>query len=119
MKRWKVAISLALVAAVAAPFVSGTYKARIVTYWYEPLTDKQLGEAWTNLFQCEELRGEKDIRCLAERDWMERGIPHEERSPFRYIGLNLAAALTGSIVTFGLAMIVPVLLRRYWKWLST
>lgn len=40
MRQWKVAISLALVAAVAAPFVSGTWKARAISERWVPLTEE-------------------------------------------------------------------------------
>jgi hypothetical protein len=77
MRRWKAAISLAIAAALAAPFVIETY-------------------------------------------------PHYYRDPFRYLVSKVAAVIVALAGTYGLAMVVPTIMRwlraivlRYWRWLRT
>lgn len=37
----------------------------------------------------------------------------------KYLAMNAAVALAGFAGAFGLAMALPLIFRRYWKWLNS
>jgi hypothetical protein len=79
VKPWKVAISLAAVGALGAPFVLGTWKARPIKGVWVPLTEEQRQQIESH---------------LKARDYCNVGV-------------------------FGLAMVLPAIALRYWRWLRT
>jgi hypothetical protein len=56
---------------------------------------------------------------LSVKDLLKNGEYYSYFSAPKYLALNGAAAVAGFVIVFGLAMVVPALIRRYWRWLST
>jgi hypothetical protein len=135
MKQKKIAISLAVVGAIAAPFVLGTYKMQPEGRTWEPndaefkanlvarmestnncqeLVDKaqQSAENSKLLWMLESCR-------LAQKALNERGMYVPGPSTPLKLALNVAAAAVGFGVIFGMTYLLPALARRYWRWLNT
>jgi hypothetical protein len=120
VKQRKIAISLAVVGALAAPFVTGAWqmqpvsltpisadrKKALMTHM-EDSKNCQL-EVWNvAIFWCEDWR----------RELLQGGL-YGFSQP-KWLALNLFAALGGFVIVFGLTYLVPALARRYWRWLNT
>jgi hypothetical protein len=131
VKQRKIAISLAVVGAIAAPFVFGTYNERpIAKVWTsfdeEPWTKEYYKAivAKTNNCQTFEYYGGPDARivrfCLDGQKALEEGGYYGGRqSTPLYLALNAAVAVVTFAVIFGLTYLLPALARRYWQWLKT
>jgi hypothetical protein len=141
LRQWKIALSLAVVGALAAPFAFGTYKARP---WYEvpvPLTAQQKEELASDLRTTNEELASDDCRfhngyerwCRNLEDFKReiareletdtREEARDDRSKYWMMNVGVAAATAVSL--FGLAYSIPMLIRgvaflarRYWRWLN-
>jgi hypothetical protein len=108
-RQWKIALSLAIVGVLAAPFVFRTYKFR-PTY---------PAAALQKSFQC------RESRSICEYN-LRRDVEHERRfDPLKYIAVNVGVAAATFVSFFALAFLTPMfihglafLARRYWKWLN-
>ena len=142
-RQWKIALSLAVVGALAAPFVFHTYKARPVSAVWVPLTahDKEQRANYLDTNDCKsfdnnssdelfcyyDLRtGEKDFkrRIENELEWgTRRGGVHADL--LQYLAMNVGVAAATAFSLFGLAYLIPMLIRgvvflarRCWRWLN-
>ena len=142
-RQWKIALSLAVVGALAAPFAFGTYNARPVSAVWVPLTahDKEQRANYLDTNDCKsfdnnssdelfcyyDLRtGEKDFkrRIENELEWgTRRGGVHADL--LQYLAMNVGVAATTAFSLFGLAYLIPMLIRgvvflarRFWRWLN-
>jgi hypothetical protein len=136
MKQRKIAISLAVVAAIAAPFVSRTYKAQPVSKTWVPMTAEMKEELIASqkrssncrkfVDQLQQLGKSASIfdagaldACREEQKILEeRGQYLQRPSTLLYLALNAAAAVVGFVLVFGLTFLLPALARRYWRWLN-
>ena len=131
MKQRKIAISLAIVGAIAAPFVFGTYKMKppYISTW-EPIDAEFKAfivahmESTNN---CQEYvdRAQQSVEnsnilsnlvsCRRQQKVLNEGGMYVPRpsTPLK-LALNVAAAAVGFIVIFGMAYLLPALARRYW-----
>ena len=126
MRQWKIAISLAIVGVVAAPFVFGTWKVRPRSEVLVPLTaeEKERITAYMERTEnCEKgIERSRLARFMCEQDQedLQRGAKSQSYlSVPKYLAINIAAALIASVGIYGLVFLVPALVRRYWKWLNT
>jgi hypothetical protein len=138
LRQWKIALSLAVVGALAAPFVFRTYKARPVSaVWVTPLTakDKEERAVYLDTNDCVasfEAASNDRSSCVFEtgpRDYpapfserlrfkrrieeeLERGKRQEWRAdPPMYWVLNVVTAAAAFVVLFGLVYLIPMLIR--------
>jgi hypothetical protein len=141
MKQWKLALSLAMVAAVAAPFVTRTFRADPRTAIWVPLTPEQKIQfarivEQTNNCRAPNLIEEKDkdifdvdpeLSCAYRLNALKEGGVREFRfSTSEYLAMNSVVTLGAFVVVFGLVMVIPAVFRagrkvgqRYWHWLNT
>jgi hypothetical protein len=123
MRQWKIAISLAVIGAVAAPFAFGTYEAEPTSQTWIPITEEIREKVVANLKSnndCQGLVNPALGSCRFEQKAVkEGGVYGEEPSTPLYLVLNAAAAIAGFVLTFGLTFLLPALVRRYWRWLNT
>ena len=125
MKRWKLAISLAVIAAVAAPAITGVW--RLAPAEFEPLTDRERLEAGQYL-QHSCITFPKTEDGWDHYDW--EGCAIEERAlrdggrrypaepvTATYLAKNFYVVGGAFILTFALVMMAPTVGRRYWLWL--
>jgi hypothetical protein len=140
MRQWKIALSLAVVGALAAPFASGTHKARPWYYVRVPLTAQD--KEWrANYFRshgnhCPGIVFPEAILvpaddpdaefCHEVRAELESGTRSEYRRDLpKYWMMNVGVAAATAASLFGLTFLIPMLIRgiaflarRYWRWLS-
>ena len=128
MKQRKIAISLAVLGAIAAPFVFHTYKARpMADNVWTPLSDDAKEFFSWNIKICQMFKdlGHADIHeslfgCRAQQKALEEGGYYGRgRSKPLYLALNAAVAVSAFVVIFGLSYLLPALARRYWRWIKT
>jgi hypothetical protein len=137
MRRWKVALSLALLGAVAMPFVWGTWQKRYTVVRLVPLSAEQkidIADYLKEKDYCRDmerrLREEpwgktlglaKEVNACQEKagELQRGGNYHEFPSPRDFLIFNALAAIAGFMLVFSLTMLLPPLARRYWKWLKT
>jgi hypothetical protein len=128
MKQRKIAISLAVIGAIAAPFVFHTYKAQPTGNVWKPLTaeDKVEQGAWVkSTNDCQTFEGGRGSPTIVRgcRDWQkaleEGGMYGLGPSTSLYLALNAVVAVLAFVVIFGLTYLLPALGRRYWRWLNT
>jgi hypothetical protein len=120
VRRWKIAIPLAVVGALTAPFVFGTWKMRPTSETWVPLTADQkakLGTYMQNTDNCrtfEAAFGDK-VFCDMELAKLRAGGEYQYLylSAPKYWTLNVATALGAFIAVFGLTFLLPDLVRRY------
>jgi hypothetical protein len=135
-RQWKIALSLAIIGAVAAPFVFRTYKARPTYSVWLPLTVREkedLAASIQNSSNCQTdyRRGTDDsfvadFFCRKEKEKFELGGDYEYHPDWiKYLAVNVGAAAATFVSVFGLAFLIPMLIhglaflaRRYWKWLN-
>jgi hypothetical protein len=138
VKQWKIAISLAVVGAIAAPFVFHTYEADVTGYYVGvigPLTAQHKEDLTAyvrklnncKVFETTPRDDPERITCygaLAELD--HGGDFHWEFSVPRYLAWNVGTSAAAFAVVFGLAYLLPAvarllsaIARRYWRWLNT
>jgi hypothetical protein len=133
MKQPKIAISLAVVGALAAPFVFHTYEEVPETDVWTPLTAENRAE-WTVLLKdtnnCQTnlkspglFEGDQQMMrhfCQQKQKALEeRGYYFYGPSIPFYLFQNAAVAIASFVVIFGLTCLLPVIVRRYWRWLNT
>lgn len=128
MRQWKIAVSLAVVGAIAAPLIFHTYKARPQVHGFLPLTAERKKEITAYLARLNNCRDFETIPmdklppeaddCFKMRGLLRNGEYYSHLSVPKYLALNAAVAIAGFIAIFGLAMAVPALIRRYWNWLN-
>ena len=130
---WKIALGLAIVAAIAAPFALGTWQPQANAQNWIALTPELRASIVAKLdsskncryfetqVEARDVLGLKvdsndildAIQCHREQDMLRDG--GEAQATFslpRYLAVNGAVALAGACGAFGLAMAVPALLRR-------
>lgn len=56
---------------------------------------------------------------LLQRLLKEGGENRVSPSILKYLAINAAVAFAGLVSIFGLTLILPALVRRYWRWLRT
>ena len=121
MKLWKVAISLAVVGALVAPFIVGTGK--VMPLKWVPFTEEQRQEIESHLNSCKDEGITKSARWVCEYLTTERlkegGEYGNKPDPFKDLVVNLAVALVMFVGIFGLTMVLPAIALRYWRWLRT
>ena len=119
-RRWKIAIPVAVVGAIAAPFVFGTWKMRPTSETWVPLTADQKAKLGTYIQNTDNCRtfeaafGDK-VFCDMELAKMRAGGEYQYLylSAPKYFALNFATALGAFIAVFGLTFFLPDLVRRY------
>ena len=137
MKQRKIAISLAVVAAIATPLVLGTYLADLSTT-FVPFSKETEAEIRSVLAETNNCQTNLDsLRKVDTHDlfsgfdgrtdpftckyyleiWQAGG--GKDFSLSKYLALNAAAAAIAFTAIFGLSYLLPALARRYWRWLST
>ena len=133
MRQWKIALSLALVGAIASPFALRTYKMPLpsVERWVS-LAEEDEEEFRTDLVatmkrtnDCLAIDPAKDpwltsSECYSRKQILENGgFNGRRRSMPIYLTMNAAAAILAFGAIFGLTYLLPALIRRYWRWLHT
>jgi hypothetical protein len=129
MRQRKIAISLAVIGAIAAPFVFHTYKMDPVLWRVVPFTTegKEKAAAWV-ADHCEGITEEpppfvQQLRwqvCLDRiQDLKRGGEEHAYSSTLMYFVINAGAAAAAFVIIYGLTFLLPALARRYWRWLNT
>ena len=144
MKQWKVALSLAILGAVGAPFVTHTVRMRPTTETWMPLTQdekERISAEMSKTSNCRTLSEQfdakknmgikpsvedfmdvisRDSTCRDQLKSLELwGHVESHPSLVKYVVLNLASALAGFGIVFGAAMVIPFLIQRYWRGLNT
>jgi hypothetical protein len=127
MKQRKIAISLAIVGAIAAPFVFGTYKAQPQSKTWIPMTaelKENIAARMKETNNCQEYVDRAPQPALeacrfSQKALNEGGLYGTRPSTPLYLALNVAVAAVGFIVIFGMVYLLPALARRYWRWLNT
>lgn len=115
----KIALSLAVLGATAAPFVFGTYKAKPIYVVQVPLTDQIRDLRRYFVYECKRQR-----RVYCEED-IERAAYERRLDLPKYLALNGGVAVTMFASVFALALLIPLMIRgcaslarRYWDWLN-
>jgi hypothetical protein len=122
MRQWKIALSLAIIGAVAAPLVLRTHQARPQVSGFLPLTAERREEITAYLAgpnYCKEfeeipidkLRREAD-ECIEWRGLLRDGEHYSHFSVPKYIVLNIGVAVLAFAGIFSLAMVLRELIRR-------
>ena len=124
MKQRKIAISLAVVGAIAAPFVLKTYKEKPYGEVWVPLSieDKSMFTSRLNeTNNCQTLGRDEDLLkgCrFIQKALEQKGAYYSAPSRPLYLALNTAVAAVAFVVIFGLTYLLPALARRYWRLLN-
>jgi hypothetical protein len=121
MRQWKIALSLAIVVAAAAPFAFHTYKMRYPEWrFWEPVTAVERQQITINLAHCTASEMSDEFSsCGHQRKYLdEGGFYAPAPSVVFYLLLNAAVAAASFGATFALTYLLPALIRRYWKWLN-
>jgi hypothetical protein len=134
MKRWKGVLGLAIIGAITAPFVFGTWQPRPNAQAWIELTAERRATLLAKIESSKNCRYletqveardalgltpdsddiQQAIQCHREQDALrDGGEPQATFSLLRYLAINGAIALAGSLGVLGLALVLPVLLRRY------
>jgi hypothetical protein len=125
MKRWKLALSLAVVAALAVPGLAGTW--RLAPGKWVDLTTSQKQRIARHVEQtnnCTTFSGESEYEemiCRIGREQLSDGgvwYP-PERVTAKYLTTNLFVSAGAFIATFALVMFGPPIGRRYLVWLRS
>ena len=119
-RRWKIALPVAVIAAIAAPFVFGTWKMQTTSETWVPVTADQKAKLDTYMQNTENCRafeaasGDKDF-CNLELEKLRAGGEYQYLylSTVKYFALNFAIALGAFIAVFGLTFLIVGLSRRY------
>ena len=131
------ALTLAVLAAMASPFVIDTYdiegfdtigdvpltakmRARVIAHWGED-TDIDNCEEAVKRAQSQELESLYDWRnlhdCIVERRALAQGYwPQRYSQPSLYIAVNAALMLATLMVTFFALTAAMAIVRRWWRW---
>jgi hypothetical protein len=131
MKHWKIAISLAVLGAIAAPFITRTVKMEPTTESWVALTQdekERISAEMSKTSNCRTLSEQFDAKksmgakpsvddfmdaisqesiCRDQLQSLELG-GHAESHPsiLKYAALNLASALAGFGIVFGVAIVI-------------
>jgi hypothetical protein len=125
VKQRKIAISLAVVGAIAAPFVLKTYKENPYGKVWVSLTAEDMYRFKARLNEtnnCQTLERDEDLLkgCrFIQKALEENGAYYSAPSRPLYLTLNAAVAAVAFVLIFGLTYLLPALARRYWQWLKT
>ena len=125
VKRWKVAISLAIVAALAGPLVMGTWKLKPGGWHPLPVDERErIAKMAIQTDRCthfppSETELSKAICTILISD-LDAGGRYEsgERITWRYVAKNLELMAGAFGFMFLAAMILQALGARYWAWLK-
>lgn len=123
MKRWKLAISLAVVAAIAVPALAGTW--RLAPGGWIKLTADQresIASFVEKTKNCTSFVNEGEYTrsiCAVMRSQLASGGTWQPagRVTLRYVATNLSVAAAAFALTFVLVMFGPPVGRRYLAWL--
>ena len=138
MRQRKIALSLAIVGALAAPYAFGTYKEPRVYLVSVPLTahEKEQRANYLDTGDCKSFDDDPYVELLCDlygenfklrrKAELERGTRPEWRDDLpKYWMMYVGTAAATFISLFGLAYLIPMwirglafLVRRYWKWLN-
>jgi hypothetical protein len=125
VKLWKVAISLAAVGALAAPAIFDTWEVMPGKEVWVPLTEERRQEIEsymeaTNICKDEATEGHRFFCEYFYIKPLKEGRESVTRPDlFKYLAIKLAVALPVFLGIFGLAMGLPAIVLRYWRWLRT
>jgi hypothetical protein len=131
MKRWKVALSLAVIAAIAVPALAGTWQLDPGKWVALTKSDKDDIYEELRLINCADLRVDpgdkfptKSDLCVVHQIELAKRLgnggywsPPPERFTWEHVVKNLRVAASAFGLTFMLVMVLPVIARRYWQWL--
>jgi hypothetical protein len=129
-RQWKIALSLAIVGAVVAPFVFRTFKANTNYKVWVPLTAQEkenLANYLKDNRDCHPKPGFiRDYTCeLDEEEFRLNGRYQVHSDSAKYLTLSAGVAAAAFAVVFSLALLIPMLvrgfallIRRYWEWLN-
>ena len=131
MKPWKLALSLAILGAIVAPFVTQTVRMRPTTETWIPLTQdekERISAEMSKTSNCRAISEDFDVKktmgikptvedfmdvisrdstCRDQLKSLELGGYVESHpSLFKYVVFNLASALAGFGIGFGAAMVI-------------
>jgi hypothetical protein len=125
VRQWKVALSLAILAAAAAPFVFGTWKQPSTETVWVPLTEDQRAKFSAYEKETSDCRtisnpGEYGTAlCRVTVDMLKEGGLFEIVSlRSKYWTENLLAALAALFGIFASVMVLPSIARIYLAWLN-
>jgi hypothetical protein len=128
MRQWKIALSLAIVGALAAPFAFRTYRVRppSIQTWV-PMTEEVKAGVIAYMKRtndCQDFVDQKNNAalesCRYEQKALEEGGGYGPRpSTLIYLAINAATATAAFGGIFCLTYLLPALARRYWRWLNT
>src|SRR6266404_8411 len=122
MNRWKIAISLAVVAAVCVPALAGTWRLAPGEWVDLTSSQKQRISNFIERNNCTRFSGESEYEEAACRIGMEQlasggsYYPPERVTPKFLTNLFFLSVGTFAL-TFILVMVIPSVGRRYWLWL--
>ena len=132
MRRWKVAISLAIVGAVAAPLILGTLNKMPVSEYWVPLTEKRRQEIESYLKETDYCKKLVEFNAQFECEYGDMKSLEEGggwtiyNDLVKYSAINLAVAIAVFAGIFASAMVIPsivsgatAIVLRYWRWLKT
>ena len=138
MRQWKIALSLAIVGALAAPFAFGTYYERPTYSVWVPLTAQEK-ETLANILRRNDCDRDDflTIGCLttgealeefkrSTKEILERGTTEQRHFDLAgYLAMNVVTAAATAVILYLLAYLIPMLFRgiaslarRYWNWLN-
>jgi hypothetical protein len=122
-RQWKIALSLAIVGALAAPFVFQTYRANPRYEEFVPLSAEQRERM--EAYLASHCRTRETDECFSARGWLlQGGIIHVNATAqdLAYLAINAGASLATFV---SIAFLIPILIRgvaflarRYWRWLN-
>jgi hypothetical protein len=128
------ALTLAVLAAMASPFVAGSYKAPPYSWHDVPLTATDRAEIiarWgedTDVEGCEQAAKQEQLHsiysvralefnCARDRNALKYGFrPEQYQSLSRYVALNGAVMLAALMVTFFALTAAMAAVRKWWRW---
>jgi hypothetical protein len=124
----KIALSLAIVGTLAAPFASRTYWTRPTYTVWVPTTAGQKQGLADSLRHCKMDTGNLtiDFMCARDKRVFEEGGDYEYHLDWmKYFAVNIGVAVAIFISVFAMAFLIPAAVRgiaflvvRYWKWLN-
>ena len=125
VKRWKVAISLAIVAALVGPLATGTWRLRPGGWHPLPVDERErIAKMATETNNCTHFSPQENeigkAICTILLSDLHSGGRYEsgEHITWRYAAKNLEVMAGTFFLVFLAAMILPALGARYWAWLS-
>jgi hypothetical protein len=142
-RQWKIALSLAVVGALAAPFAFRTYKAHPTYSAWVPFTaqdkeklaiflrtdDCRFIDDWYDKPDCDYFKMSplhfEGFKERIEDELKSGGIERGHADHSMYWMMNVGTAAATAVSLFGLVYLIPMLIRgvaflarRYWRWLN-